>query len=159
MKHLFPSSMPGKFAGTLATMVLTAMVIAWLPGCGSGTPEFHQDVRDTPASLAEEFVFRYKGLPEQASARSIAKAEAVEKAKAALPDVDAETKSSHAEALTKKAAVPTLGGLLDDLDARLGKLTGTARSDAAKAVLDILDKESAIREADREAITKRLKSQ
>jgi hypothetical protein len=141
----------------LALMALVPVAASLLPGCGGETSEFHQDVKDTPQSLAEEFVFRYKALPENASEKAKAKSAAVEKAKAALPDVDAQTKSSHAEAATKKAAQPTLDGLLDDLDARIGKVQGASRADVAKAVLGAVEKDPAIREEDRAVISKRLK--
>lgn len=142
---------------SLALMALAPAAAALLLGCGGGTPEFHQGVKDTPQSLAEEFVFRYKALPENASEKAKAKAAAAEKAQAALPDVDAQTKSSHAEAATKKAAMPTLKGLLDDLDARLGQVEGTSRADAAKAVLEAFEKEPAVRAEDRATISERLK--
>jgi hypothetical protein len=134
------------------------LVASLAPGCGPGKPEFSPETRQTPESLAQEFAFRYQGLPAQASGKAKARAAAVEKAKAKFAQNDADEKGKGARnAATKKASLPvTLDALIDSLEARLDQVPGMSRREAAGKVLERLKVSPAIDEADRTVVVERL---
>lgn len=145
-------------AVTATTCLVGALLL--LQGCGGGEPEFDKTALHTPETLVQEFVIRYKALPAQASAKEKARAARIEKAKAAIPDVDAESnKSSRLEAESKKKnaeKLETLDHLIETLELRLGRLKDISRADAAKKVIELIEKEPSIKKDDRQAVIDRL---
>lgn len=150
----FPPALAKLLAASL-TAVLAFTTASWLPGCGPGTPEFTKEVENTPESLAQEFVFRYKALPVRSTVRAQKKAALLAKAKAALPEVDAGKKSSRDDA-TKVAPVANLDDLVDEFEGKLGKVPGVPRAEATKKFLDALGKEADLKGDDLQAVTGRL---
>jgi hypothetical protein len=127
------------------------------PGCGSSKPEFSPETQQTPDSLAQEFVFRYQGLPSQASGKAKARAATAEKAKAkAAALLEEGERKKSAQATTKKAPVATLDALIDSLELKLGEVPGVSKAEAAGKVLERLKGQSSIDEADRAVISERL---
>jgi hypothetical protein len=133
---------------SLAFAALAFPLSSGLPGCGGGKAEFHKDAADTPESLAQDFLFRYKALPDRQSAREKARTAALEKARAAVPDIDAQTKSARAEAAVKKASGPTLERLIDETQARIARIPGLPRAEASRKFVDALSKEGTIAQDD-----------
>ncbi|WP_435008671.1 hypothetical protein P12x_005878 [Tundrisphaera lichenicola] len=114
-----------------------------LIGCGE-TAEFNADASYSPESLAQEFAFRYKALPARATPRQRALAEAREKAKAAIPDVDAQTKSARSEEATKAADAPTLEKLIAETDGKLARVPKMSRAEAGQKFVEALGKDGGI---------------
>ncbi|MFO0890227.1 MAG: hypothetical protein U0790_13940 [Isosphaeraceae bacterium] len=148
-----------RWLAALTSALSLVGALASVQGC-SAEPEFDKAAMHTPESLVQEFVIRYKRLPEHATAKQKAQAARIAKAQAALPDPDAPSfKSERKEAATKQTErqkTETLDHLLDTLTTRLGQLRGISRSDAAKKATELISKEAAIKEEDRQAVIDRL---
>lgn len=142
-----------------ASAIALVAGLAAFQGC-SAEPEFDKSTLHTPESLVQEFMIRYKRLPEHATARQKAQADKSAKALAKLADPDAPSGKSQATEAVKKKAVretlDTLDNLIDTLATRLGELKGISRSDAAKQAAELIRKEPTIREDDRKAVLDRL---
>ncbi|QEH39205.1 hypothetical protein OJF2_78190 [Aquisphaera giovannonii] len=138
----------------------TVAASAATPGCGGGEPEFDKSALHTPETLVQEFVQRYKNLPERASARAKAAAAKSEKAIASLPDPDAPSgKSAQKEAAVKSKMAPqaqTLDGLIASLDQRLGEFRGISKADAVKQAVAALEKAPELKPDDRKVVVERL---
>lgn len=136
-------------------MLLTLAAAVGSPGCGNNTVEFDKAAEHNPESLAQEFLFRYKALPDRASAKQKARIAAREKAEAAVPDAVDQTKSERSET-TKKATVPTLEDLLTETEERVAGIPGMSRTEAGSKVVEILAKDSTIPPDDLKLIRERL---
>jgi hypothetical protein len=137
---------------SLSTLLATAA----LQGCGE-TPVFDKSLQHTPETLVQEFVVRYKNLPENRRTLKSAKSA---KPKGEAPDVDEAGKSSRKEAAVKGAMIKeaeTLDNVLATLEERLGKIEGVPRAEAAKQAADLLEKEPAVQEEDKKAVVERLR--
>lgn len=137
---------------------LTIVALTTLPGCGENA-EFDQAVAHTPESLVQEFMIRYKNLPDQANAKQRERALKAAEAQAKLPEVDAGLKASRKGAETKRqmlAETQTLDNILDALDRRLGSVEGLSRREAAAKAADLIQNEPGIRDEDRKIIIDRL---
>jgi len=135
-----------------------AVVAAAVSGCG-GDLEFDKSVAHTPESLVQEFMIRYKDLPDQATAKQKERARKAAEAQAKLPEVDAGLKSSRKAAATKSqmlAETQTLDNLIDALDRRLGSVEGMSLKEAAAKAVELINKEPSIRDEDRKAVVERL---
>jgi hypothetical protein len=143
-------------SSTVATVVSSAAA----PGCGADAPEFDKAAAHTPETLVQEFLQRYKGLPENTSARARVNAAKVEKARASLPDPDAPSgKSAQKEAAVKSKMAPqaqTLDDLIATLDRRLGEIDGVSKADAAKKAAELIEKAPEIKDEDRKVVLERL---
>ncbi|WP_422926320.1 hypothetical protein [Singulisphaera sp. PoT] len=137
------------------TMAVVVSLLPWLPGCGGNDAEFSKETQYTPETLAQEFVFRYKSLPERRSNREKSKADALEKFKASVPDADEARKSAKAEA-SKKGSAPTLEGLVAEFSTKLGSIPSLPRPEASKQFLSALSKDSTVKPDDLKAITEQL---
>lgn len=141
------------------TAALPAIVALALSGCGERL-EFDKAVGHSPESLVQEFMIRYQGLPDQATAKQQARAAKEAEARAKLPDVDAGSlKSSRKEAAVKSQALSqtqTLDNLLDALDRRLGSVEGLSRKEAAAKAVELINNEPDIRDEDRKVVIERL---
>jgi hypothetical protein len=152
---------PGlKWIFVASSMVVTVVSAAAAPGCGGAPPEFDKAAAHTPETLVQEFIQRYKALPQNASARTKAATSQVEKARASLPDPDAPSgKSAQKEAAVKSKMAPqaqTLDGLIATLDQRLGELDGVSKADAAKKAAELIEKAPEIKDEDRKVVLERL---
>jgi hypothetical protein len=155
-KALSPAVLRPFVATVSAALWLVAAIL--IPGCGPGKAEFSSETKQTADSLAQEFIFRYRTLPAQASGKSKARAIALEKArtKQALNETDEKGKSSRNEAATKKAPPATLDALIDAIEAKLGDVPGKSKGEVARKILSRLKEEASIDEADRAVISERL---
>ncbi|AGA30228.1 hypothetical protein [Singulisphaera acidiphila] len=144
-----------RITASLIFALLTLAASAGFPGCGNHAVEFDKAVEQNPESLAQEFLFRYKALPDRASARQKARMAALEKAEAAVPEAVDQTKSERGET-TKKVTVPTLEGLLTETEGKVAGIPGMSRTEAGKQVVEFLAKESAITPDDLRLIRERL---
>jgi hypothetical protein len=153
-----------RFIGTrwlaaLASAMSLVAALAAFQGCSS-EPEFDKAALHTPETLVQEFMIRYRRLPEHATAKQKAQAAKFAKVQASRPDPDAPSgKSERKEAERKRverAKVDTLDAVIDTLATRLGELKGISRSDAAKQAADLIRKEPSIQEDDRKAVLDRL---
>ncbi|WP_406697125.1 hypothetical protein V5E97_39680 [Singulisphaera sp. Ch08] len=144
-----------RMTSSLIFALLTLIVSAGFTGCGNHAVEFDKDAEHNPESLAQEFLFRYKALPDRASTKQKAQIAAREKAEAAVPDAVDQTKSERG-ATTKKVTVPTLDGLLTETEGRVAGVPGMSRTEAGSKVVEILAKEPAITPDDLQLIRERL---
>ncbi|SIO66259.1 hypothetical protein SAMN05444166_8020 [Singulisphaera sp. GP187] len=144
-----------RMTSSLIFTLLTLAASALFPGCGNNAVEFDKDAEHNPESLAQEFLFRYKALPDRASTRQKARIAAREKAEAAVPEAVDQTKSERG-ATTKKVAVPTLEGLLTETEERVAGVPGMSRTEAGRKVVELLAKETAITPDDLRLIRERL---
>ncbi|WP_165246825.1 hypothetical protein [Paludisphaera soli] len=134
----------------------TLLATAALQGCGE-TPEFDKSLQHTPETLVQEFVVRYKNLPEN---RRTLKSAKTAKPKGEAPDVDQAGKSSRKEAAVKGAMLKeaeTLDNVLATLEERLGKLEGVPRAEAAKKAADLLEQEPAVKDEHKKEVVERLR--
>ncbi|MDR3623484.1 MAG: hypothetical protein P4L85_29395 [Paludisphaera borealis] len=140
--------------------VVTIVSSMAAPGCGGDTPVFDKATQHTPETLVQEFIQRYKGLPEQTSAKAKANAAKAEKVLSSLPDPDAPSgKSARKEAEVKSKMAPqaqSLDSLIATLEQRLGELNGVSKADAAKKAVELIEKAPEIKDADRKTVVERL---
>lgn len=135
--------------------LLTVLTTVGLQGCGE-TPEFNQALKHTPETLVTEFVARYKNLPPN---RKPLKSERG-KPKGEVAEQDEAAKSSRKEAATKGAMLKeseTLESVVATLEDRLGQLEGISRADAAKKAAELIEKEPALKDQDKQTLVERLK--
>ncbi|OJW19956.1 MAG: hypothetical protein BGO49_10535 [Planctomycetales bacterium 71-10] len=135
--------------------LLTVLTTVGLQGCGE-TPEFNQALKHTPETLVTEFVARYKNLPPNRKPLKSARA----KPKGEIPEQDEAAKSSRKEAATKGEMLKeseTLESVVATLEDRLGQLEGISRADAAKKAAELIEKEPAVKDDDKQAVVERLK--
>ncbi|APW61776.1 hypothetical protein [Paludisphaera borealis] len=146
------------FVALSAVVTIVSSMAA--PGCGGDTPVFDKAAMHTPETLVQEFIQRYKGLPEQTSAKAKASAAKAEKVRASLPDPDAPSgKSAQKEAEVKSKMAPqaqTLDSLIATLEQRLGELDGVSKADAVKKAVELIEKAPEIKDADRKTVVERL---
>jgi len=155
MIRLMPSWRLRLFCAGVSACLTVVLVLS---GCG-GDLEFDKSVGHTPESLVQEFMIRYKTLPDQATAKQRERAAKEAEAQAKLPEVDAGLKASRKAAATKSqmlAETQTLDNLVDALDRRLGAIEGMSRKEAAAKVVELINWEPNIRDEDREIIIERL---
>jgi len=149
-----------KWIFVACSTVVTVVSSAAAPGCGGDVPEFDKAAAHTPETLVQEFIQRYKGLPENASARAKATAAKIEKVRASLPDPDAPSgKSAQKEAAVKSKMAPqaqTLDSLIATLDQRLGELDGVSKADALKKAAELVEKAPELKDNDRKVVLERL---
>jgi len=150
------ASRRANLAVAAASALLTLFATAALQGCGEQEPEFDASVQHTPETLVQEFLVRYKNLPEN---RKALKSTRPSKEKEA-PDVDEAGKSSRKEAAVKGAMLKeseTLENVVATLEDRLGTIQGTPRAEAARKAVELIEKEPSVKEDDRRALVERLK--
>ena len=123
---------------TLLTLVLPAFV----PGCGSAPLEVDKAALYTPESLASELVIRFQSLNPDArtsSRKPQSDKRAAERRKRA-------TKGQKKGAgVKKKAAGPTtIDDVLDDIDDKLDLIKGESRSEACRKMVDTLSRDNSL---------------
>ncbi len=125
-------------------------------GCGV-RPEFDRAAAYTPESLAQEAVFRYRGLNPEA--RKSTRKTRVSKAKTAAERESEETatrKNQGAPTTKKRSGAATLDDLLDDLSTKLDRIAGLSRADACKKLVEAVASDPTLGENDRKSFSARL---
>jgi len=130
------------------------LAFAWLvPGCGS-EPTFDAGVDYTPASLAEELVFRAKNLAP--SARKAEKKRNAPKTKTSPGYVPPPETKGQSKTQTKKAEIQTLDDVLDDVEDKARRIHSMPTPEVFKQMADAVSKDSTLDAADRDAIVAKL---
>ena len=129
-----------------------------LPGM-LGQAGIRQGRRAHPESLLQEFVLRYKRLPDQATAKQKAQAARIAKVQAASrprrPFRQVAAEGGRDE--TQRTPEDRDPGPPDrHPGTRLGQLQGIGASDAAKKAIEQIRKETSIKENDRQAVIDRV---
>jgi hypothetical protein len=131
---------------TLAMAAATAAVVLTFLGCNGGEPQFDPATKYSPASLAQEFAFRYQSL---------------DRSKPAVDQPDGVKTGSGelkktAGAATKAARPNTLDALLDDVVTKAATIPNLSPADARKKVAEEIAKDPAIAEADKKLVADKL---
>lgn len=136
-----------------STLGLAVTLVALAISC-AGEPEFNRETRYTPQTVAQELVFRFKALP--VAGKTSTK---VRKARKSAPAPNAEEKGavkSQAKAAPKKQLARTVDDLLDDVEAKVGLITGMPRTEALKKVIEAVSVDRTLDPDDRKMLTTRL---
>lgn len=146
---------PDGFALALSMVLSLAMAVSIVnAGCGPGDPTFDKATQYTPESLAQEFLFRYKGMnikPKRAPAppkRSKGTMTAEQQEKLATKSKD--------QSKTKKQNSGTLDGLLEDIAMKAETVKDSTPSKVLKDVAAIVGKDTFVPEADRKILVERI---
>ena len=135
-------------------IMLLAPLMLFAPGCGE-SPRFNADTQYTPESLAQELAFRFNALSPSGK-KSTRTRRPQKKAVDSKADEQSPTKS-QAKAATKKELPKTVDDVLDDIEAKAGLIKGVPRSDVVSKMIDLLSKDSSIRESDRQMLVGKLR--
>ena len=121
-------------------------------GCGSSQPAFDASANYTAESLAQEFLFRFKGLNIKPK-----RAPAVPKKAKGTPDKAREERvAGKSQDATKAGPVKTLDDLLDDTAAKARLVKGATPAETLRAMAGVVAKTSSVPEADRKILAERL---
>jgi hypothetical protein len=131
------------------------LATAWfVPGCGS-EPKFEASVDYTPNSLAEELVFRTKGLSPSAR-KAEKKRSAPARSKAAPGFVPEPETKGQSKTQTKKAEVQTLDDVLDDIEGKARRIQSVPAAEVFRQMADAVSKDSTLDANDRDTLVKKL---
>ena len=125
-----------------------------LSGCGPSEPVFDKATQYTPESLAQEFLFRYKGMnikPKRAPApskRNKGKLTAQQEEKLA-------TKSKE-QTKTKKAGNATLEDLLEDIAKKAETVKNSTPSKVLREMAAIVSQDTFVPEVDKKILAERI---
>ena len=133
------------------TLSLTSL---GLPGCGGSEPVFDKATQYTPESLAQEFLFRYKGMnikPKRAPAPS-------KRNKGKLtPDQEEKlAKKTKEQSKTKKAATTSLEDLLEDMAKKAENVKDSTPSKVLRDMAAIVAKDNFVPDIDRKILAERI---
>ncbi|AMV40799.1 hypothetical protein [Planctomyces sp. SH-PL62] len=160
MNRITLSSPRANLAIAALSSFLTILATVALQGCGGETPVFDQSLQHTPETLVQEFLVRYKNLPENRKALKASRSAKSATAKGEQPDVDEAGKSSRKEAAVKGQMVKeseTLENVVATLEDRLGTVQGVPRAEAAKKAVELIENQSDLKAEDKQAVIERLK--
>jgi hypothetical protein len=147
----FRSGMRGPVPAFSLALVASLALFAAGSGCGPAAPEFDKAAEYTPASLAKELTFRYRGLSDSGKARR--KASAVSTASKVFKP---ETGKAAVDESSKKAPAKSVDDLAEETASKMLLIKGMPKAEVLKKVEQTVVEDSELAPKDKTLIIEAL---